>query len=335
MYSLIKPLLFRLEPERAHHVVIRILGALSGSAMAMRAMQARRRSSRSGAIPLMTLSAPNRIGLAAGLDKDARAFPALRALGFGWIEVGTVTPRPQPGNRKPRLFRLDTDRALINRMGFNSCGLDEFIDNLTSRRSHYDSILGVNIGKNATTPIDRAEDDYLYALERVYPHADYVAVNISSPNTENLRDLQGVDRLGTFTAALLTKREQLARKEGRRVPIAVKLSPDLTDEEIELICGLLRDQGIDGVIATNTTTVRPAGLTGRHRNESGGLSGRPLEPIATRVVSSLHSFLGDSVPVIGVGGVEDGAKILRRRLRSSMLHRFHLSRPRPRPKVGG
>lgn len=305
MYSLIRPLLFRLDPERAHDIVVNALAALSGSAMAMRAMHARRRASTAADVTFMGLSAANRFGLAAGLDKDARAFPALQALGFGWIETGTVTPRPQPGNARPRLFRLPPDRALINRMGFNSCGIERFIANLASRRRRCDSILGINIGKNAGTAVDRAEDDYLYALERVYPYADYVAVNISSPNTRSLRELQHIDRLGGFVAALLDKRDALAKDHGRKVPVALKLSPDLPPDELPRLCDLLQDRGVDGVIATNTTTVRPAELRDSHKVETGGLSGRPLEPLATRIVAALHEHLRGGVPVIGAGGVED------------------------------
>lgn len=312
MYSLIKPLLFRLDPERAHDIVINTLAAMSGSAMAMRAMRARRRGPRNNPVSFMHLTAANPFGLAAGLDKDARAFPALRALGFGWVEVGTVTPRPQPGNHRPRLFRLERDRGLINRMGFNSCGVDGFVQNLSARRTHYDSILGINIGKNAATPLDQAEDDYLYALERVYPHADYVAVNISSPNTQSLRDLQHKDRLKTFVRALLDKREQLYATDGRRVPIAIKLSPDLPGNELKAICDLLGEQGIDGVIAANTTTTRPEGLASPHRSEAGGLSGRPLEPLATRVVGALHEHLGEELSIIGAGGVEDAGTAARK-----------------------
>ncbi|MBS1270645.1 MAG: Dihydroorotate dehydrogenase (quinone) [Gammaproteobacteria bacterium] len=313
MYSLIKPLLFRLEPERAHNIVIDTLAALSGSAMGMRAMRVRRPPiSKAGAVSFMNLTASNRFGLAAGLDKDARAFPALRALGFGWIEVGTVTPRPQPGNEKPRLFRLTNERALINRMGFNSCGMGQFIRNIASRRLHYDSILGVNIGKNARTPIDRAEDDYVYALEKVYPYADYVAVNVSSPNTQSLRDLQHVERLKTLVGALLSKREKLRGIDNRRVPIAIKLAPDLPGETLGPICEMLRTEGVDGVIATNTTAMRPKALTGPHKGQTGGLSGPPLEALATRVIAGLHEHLGEDLPIIGVGGVEDAAGAARK-----------------------
>lgn len=297
--------MFRLDPERAHDVVIDTLSAMSGSAMVMRSMRARRRRDQSVPVSFMNLTAANRFGLAAGLDKDARAFPALGALGFGWIEVGTVTPRPQPGNDKPRLFRLVDDRALINRMGFNSCGVERFIDNLSRRREHYDSILGINIGKNAATPLDRAEVDYLEALERVYPHADYVTVNISSPNTRSLRDLQNTDRLKAMIDALLGKRERLRERHDRYVPIAVKLSPDLPDGDLAPICKLLVELSVDGVIATNTTTTRPDCLGSRHKTQSGGLSGPPLESLATRVVAALHEQLGGRIPIIGVGGVED------------------------------
>ena len=305
MYSLIKPLLFRLDPERAHDVVIDTLSALSGSAMAMRAIRVRQPANRSTPASFMNLATANRFGLAAGLDKDARAFPALAALGFGWIEIGTVTPRPQPGNDRPRLFRLTRDRALINRMGFNSCGIERFVDNLKKKRRHYDSVLGINIGKNADTPIDRAEDDYIHALERVYPLADYVTVNISSPNTPSLRELQHIDRLRTMIDALIRKREQLRKQYDRHVPIAVKLSPDLPDDDLPAICELLSERAVDGVIATNTTTTRPTDLVSRHREQTGGLSGAPLEPLATRMVAALHRHLGERIPIIGVGGVED------------------------------
>lgn len=305
MYSLIRPLLFRLDAERAHDIVMNTLAALSGSAMAMRAMRARRPAAGAEAVSFMGLTAANGNGLAAGLDKNARAFPALRALGFGWIETGTVTPRPQPGNDRPRLFRLESDRALINRMGFNSCGVDRFVDNVAARRGGYDTILGVNIGKNAATPMEDAAADYLYGLEKVYPCADYVAVNISSPNTQSLRDLQHVDRLKALIDALLDKRDTLAAACGRRVPVALKLSPDLAAGELPSICDVLRDRGVDGVIATNTTISRPESLESAARGEAGGLSGRPLEPLATRVVAALHQHLGESVPIIGAGGVED------------------------------
>jgi len=311
MYSLIKPLLFRLDPERAHDIVLNTLAALSGSAMAMRAMRARRRPP-DKPVSVMGVTAANGFGLAAGLDKNARAFPALRALGFGWIEAGTVTPRPQPGNDKPRLFRLEKDRALINRMGFNSCGVERFIDNLASRRGRYDSILGVNIGKNARTPIEDAEADYLYALEMVYPYADYVTVNISSPNTQSLRELQHVERLKGFIDTLLDKRDALAAARGRRLPLALKLSPDLPDDDLPALCALLRERGVDGVIATNTTVSRPEGLQSPECGETGGLSGRPLEPLATRVVAGLHEHLQGSVPIIGAGGVEDAATAARK-----------------------
>lgn len=310
MYTLIRPLLFRLDPERSHDVVMRVLAALSGSSLCLRGMRARRPDGEPASF--MGLTAANGFGLAAGLDKDARAFPALRALGFGWVEVGTVTPRPQPGNDRPRLFRLEADRALINRMGFNSCGVARFVGNLEAIRDRYDSILGINIGKNAATPIDRAAEDYLQMLERVYPHADYVAVNVSSPNTASLRDLQHIDRLRTLIGTLLDKRRGLREQYGHRVPIAVKLSPDLPREALKPTCEVLNELDIDGVIATNTTTSRPAGLSGRHREQSGGLSGRPLEPLATETVAALRTHLDGRIPIIGVGGVEDAAGAARK-----------------------
>lgn len=310
MYSLIKPLLFRLDPERAHDVVMATLSALSGSAMAMRAMRARRDVGES--IPIMGLTAANAFGLAAGLDKDGRAFPALQALGFGWVEVGTVTPRPQPGNDRPRMFRLEEDRALINRMGFNSCGVERFVRNVLSRRPLYDGVLGVNIGKNADTPMDAAPDDYVHALEKVYPYADYVAVNVSSPNTQSLRELQHIDRLAVLLQRLVEKREQLRGSGERLVPLAVKLSPDLPAEDVRPLCDLLLERSVDGVIATNTTVSRPDGLHDPNRNQPGGLSGAPLEPLATRMVAALGDRLGDEIPVIGVGGIGDAATVRRK-----------------------
>lgn len=306
VYSLIRPLLFRLDPERSHDIVMHTLAALSASPLAMRAMRARRPAD-PGTASVAGLKAPNHFGLAAGLDKDARAFPALRALGFGWIEVGTVTPRPQPGNDKPRLFRLEADRALINRMGFNSCGVERFTRNVAERRDRYDSILGVNIGKNAATPIEHAAGDYLHVFEGVYPYADYVAVNVSSPNTESLRELQHVDRLSTLVRTLLDKRRRLQEQYDKWVPVAVKLSPDIPREALKRICELLGELEVDGVIATNTTTSRPTGLKSRDRDQSGGLSGRPLEALATEIVAALHRHLGNRVPLIGAGGVEDPA----------------------------
>lgn len=312
MYSLIRPLLFRLDAERAHDVVMATLAALSGSAMAMRAMRARRPRAARGGACVMGLSVANGIGLAAGLDKQARAFPALQALGFGWVEVGTVTPRPQAGNPRPRLFRLREDRALVNRMGFNSVGVERFIANLASRRRHCDAPLGINIGKNAATPVADAEADYLHALEQVYGHADYVAVNISSPNTESLRTLQHSARLERFIDTLLRRRDALADRHGRRVPLAFKLAPDLADHELAPVCAVLRGRGVDGVIATNTTVQRPARLASPAAAQAGGLSGRPLEARATRMVGALHAELGGQIPIIGVGGVEDPTSLARK-----------------------
>jgi len=311
VYTLIKPLLFRLDPERAHDVVLAVLAAISQSDLLVRSMRRRRREAGDGT-GFMGLTVPNRVGLAAGLDKDGRAFPALRALGFGWIEVGTVTPRPQPGNARPRLFRLDEDRALINRMGFNSRGIEELLRNITRLRSRYDSVLGINIGKNARTSLENAAEDYLYALEAVHPFADYIAVNISSPNTQALRELQHAGRLESLLDALSSRRDALAGSTGRQVPIAVKLSPDLPEDELQPVCTALRGHGIDGVIASNTTTSRPPGLVSRHKDEAGGLSGRPVETLSTHLVGALRGELGPDVPIIGVGGVEDAATAARK-----------------------
>lgn len=312
MYSLIKPLLFRLDPERAHDVVMSVLAALSGSSMAMRAMRVHRPPAGREPVSFMGLAPVAPYGLAAGLDKDGRAFPALGALGFGWVEIGTVTPRPQPGNDKPRLFRLPRERALINRMGFNSRGVDALTHSVAARRGHYDAILGINIGKNARTPLNRAADDYVEALRAVHPLADYVAINVSSPNTASLRELQHIDHLRSLLRALSKERDELEASSGRRVPIAVKLSPDLPEAELHPVCDVMREAGVDGVIATNTTTSRPPGLAGPGRDEAGGLSGPPMEPIATRMVAALHGTLGGDLPIIGVGGIEDAATATRK-----------------------
>jgi dihydroorotate dehydrogenase len=280
-FSLARPLLFAMDPERAHE---RTLGRArphaghaapggGGGAVGARPRDARRPALR------------NRVGLAAGLDKNARCIDALGAMGFGFVEVGTVTPRPQPGNPKPRMFRLVEAGALVNRLGFNNDGLEAFVGHV--RRSRFRTrggILGLNIGKNASTPIERAGDDYLACLEGVYPHADYVTVNISSPNTQNLRDLQGEALLDALLASLRERRDRLAAREGRSVPLFVKIAPDLESAAIDALAATLRRHGIDGVIATNTTLSREGVAHLKHGGEAGGLSGRPL--LGPRTTSS-------------------------------------------------
>jgi len=254
------------------------------------------------------LGFPNPVGLAAGLDKNADYIDALGTLGFGFIEVGTVTPRPQTGNKKPRLFRLARERAIINRMGFNNKGVDHLVVQLQRRR--YRGIVGVNIGKNLDTAVEHAVDDYLHCLRKVWPVADYVVVNLSSPNTPGLRKLQFGAELEHLLAALGNERRQLAVQHGRNVPLLVKIAPDLTAEEIAGIAGSFQRHGIDGVIATNTTLARDGVAGSPHCGEAGGLSGAPLTQSSTQVLAQLCRALGSSMPVIGVGGIMEGADAL-------------------------
>ena len=299
-YSLARPFLFGLDPESAHELTMRSLARLQGTPLEW----AYSNSLVDDPVELAGLKFPNRIGLAAGLDKNARCIDGLGAMGFGFVEVGTVTPKPQPGNPKPRLFRLPQVHALINRLGFNNDGLDAFIANV--KRSSFRQkgrILGLNIGKNAATPIARATSDYLGCLDGVYPHADYVTINISSPNTSNLRTLQGDEALEGLLAAIARRRETLARKHGRRVPIFVKIAPDLEQAQIDAIAAALKRHGMDGVVATNTTTSRDAVKGLPHAEETGGLSGAPLLEASNRVIGQLRAALGKGFPIIGVGGV--------------------------------
>ena len=257
-------------------------------------------------IQLAGLNFPNRVGMAAGLDKNARVIDGLAAMGFGFVEVGTVTPKGQPGNPKPRMFRLPQANALINRLGFNNEGLEAFIQNVKrsqTRAQGKPMLLGLNIGKNAATPIENATSDYLICLEGVYPHADYVTVNISSPNTKNLRELQSDEALDGLLSAIAERREKLAAQHGRRVPIFVKIAPDLDESQVRLIAATLQRQGMDGVIATNTTISREAVKGMQHSEETGGLSGAPVLEASNRVISQLRAQLGSSYPIIGVGGI--------------------------------
>jgi dihydroorotate dehydrogenase len=244
------------------------------------------------------------VGLAAGLDKNARCIDALGAMGFGFVEVGTVTPKAQPGNPRPRMFRLPEANALINRLGFNNEGLDAFIANVQrSRFRQQGRLLGLNIGKNAATPIEAATSDYLACLAGVYPHADYVTVNISSPNTKNLRALQGDEALDALLSAIAASREHLSRQHGRRVPLFVKIAPDLDEAQVEVIAATLRRHGMDGVIATNTTIARDKVRGLQHAEETGGLSGSPVLEASNRVITQLRATLGSGYPIVGVGGV--------------------------------
>jgi dihydroorotate dehydrogenase len=253
----------------------------------------------------MGLEFPNPVGLAAGLDKNGSHIDALAALGFGFLEIGTVTPRPQPGNPRPRMFRLPQARAIINRMGFNNLGVEKLLENVA--RARFRGILGINIGKNFDTPIERAAEDYLLCMRRVFPAASYITVNISSPNTQNLRQLQQADELDRLLEALVAERRKLAGQHGRTVPLAVKIAPDLTEDQVAQAAALLLKHGVDGVIATNTTLSREgvAGLP--HADEAGGLSGAPVRARSTAVVRQLASALGGRVPIIGVGGIFSAA----------------------------
>jgi dihydroorotate dehydrogenase len=303
LYPLARALLFQLDAERAHHLAFRglhwadRLGLLRLSAPCLPARP----------VSAMGLLFPNPVGLAAGLDKNGEHIDQMAALGFGFIEVGTVTPRPQPGNPRPRLFRLPTHQALINRLGFNNLGLEVLLRNVAASRFHRKGgIIGINIGKNFDTPNERAADDYLLCLEASYPLASYITVNVSSPNTRNLRDLQADDALRALLRTLGQSRERLRRKHGRQVPIALKIAPDLPDDEVERIAQTVRSEGFDALIATNTTLARPGVEQHRLSGESGGLSGAPLREGADRVLAAACRSLSGSLPVMGVGGILHG-----------------------------
>ena len=300
-YALTRPFLFGLDPERAHDLTMESISALQGTPLQCLWQQTRI----DDPVTVAGLKFANRIGLAAGLDKEGRCIDGLGAMGFGFIEVGTVTPKAQPGNPKPRMFRLPEKDALINRLGFNNGGLAAFISNVKRARSFRagGGLLGLNIGKNAATPIEDAASDYLLCLDGVYPHADYVTVNISSPNTQNLRALQSDGALDALLGMLQVRKAKLAKQHGRAVPMFVKIAPDLADTQVRLIAATLTLNGIDGVIATNTTAARDAVLGQPHADEAGGLSGKPVFEASNRVIRLLRSELGAAYPIIGVGGV--------------------------------
>lgn len=257
----------------------------------------------------MGISFPNRIGLAAGLDKDARAPRGFASLGFGFVEVGTVTPRPQFGNPRPRLFRSPTDQALINRLGFNGAGVEAMRERLARlrHRAAFPAVLGVNIGKNRDTPLDRAAEDYLHCLRRVYGYADYVTLNLSSPNTPGLRSLQTTALATPLLGALVRERDALAAASRRRVPLVLKVSPDIDADGLRDVAAVVKNAGLDGVIATNSSSARPATLKAPFAAEPGGLSGAPLFPLAVRAVRALREALGPEFPIMGVGGIRDAA----------------------------
>jgi dihydroorotate dehydrogenase len=304
-YALTRPFLFGLDPEQAHELTLDAIARLQNTPLQCLWSQARV----ADPVTVAGLKFPNRVGLAAGLDKNGRCIDGLGAMGFGFIEVGTVTPKGQPGNPKPRMFRLPQANALINRLGFNNLGLAAFLANVQRARSFRAAggILGLNIGKNAATPIEDATGDYLAGLEGVYPHADYVTVNISSPNTKNLRALQSDEALDALLGALVARRAELAKTHGRQVPMFLKIAPDLDEAQIAVIAATLQRHGIDGVIATNTTISREAVKGLPHAEEAGGLSGAPVLAASNAVIRQLRAELGKSFPVIGVGGVMTGA----------------------------
>ena len=296
-YSLIRPLLFRLNPEWAHHLTLSGIRLAHSAGLSILYAHAQVNDP----VDLFGLRFTNRVGLAAGLDKNGEAIDALAAMGFGFVEVGTVTPRAQPGNPAPRMFRLPQAQALINRMGFNNDGLDAFLRNV--RRSHRPVPIGLNIGKNASTPLEQALDDYRLGLQGVYAHADYVSVNISSPNTRNLRQLQSDTALHALLKGLTDERERLRQQHGKTVPMLLKIAPDLEQGDIDMIADQLQEHGMDGVIATNTTVSRDAVAGLAHAEELGGLSGAPVRTASSRVISRLRQRLGRSFPIIGVGGI--------------------------------
>ncbi len=299
LYSLLRPALFSLEPEDAHGFTLAALDAAHALGLLKRLPRAEGRPVR-----VMDIGFPNAVGLAAGLDKDGAHIDALGALGFGFVEIGTVTPRPQPGNPRPRLFRLPEAEAVINRMGFNNRGVDNLVRNVET--SGYKGVLGINIGKNKDTPNERAVDDYIACLDAVYAHAHYVTVNISSPNTQNLRELQKDEALDALLSAIKLRQSELTQRHGKYVPIALKIAPDLDDAQIAAIAALLMMHRIDAVIATNTTLARDAVAGLPYAGEAGGLSGAPVREASTRVIRALAHHLKNEVPIIGVGGILSG-----------------------------
>ena len=302
-YAVARPFLFGLDAEVAHELTLGSIACTQNTVFD----RAYRQPFVEDPVTLAGLQFPNRVGLAAGLDKNARCIDGLGAMGFGFVEVGTVTPKAQPGNPKPRIFRLPQSKALINRLGFNNDGLDAFVANVRKAQFRGQGrLLGLNIGKNAATPIEQATDDYLIALAGVYPHADYVTVNISSPNTKNLRALQSDEALDALLGALAERREQLSGQHGRRVPMFVKIAPDLDEAQIEVIAATLQRHSMDGVIATNTTLARDAVAGQLYAEEAGGLSGAPVREASNRVIRRLRAALGKGFPIIGVGGILSG-----------------------------
>ena len=308
MYSLIRPLLFCFKAESSHNISLFFLSLAAKIGVLKWFTDVIPRTP----VEVMGLQFPNPVGLAAGLDKNGDYYDALGQLGFGFVEIGTVTPLAQPGNPKPRMFRLRAESAIINRMGFNNKGVDYLVEQV--RHSHYDGILGINIGKNKATPEERAVDDYVYCMNAVYPYADYITINISSPNTPGLRNLQYGEALTTLLTKLKSRQAELTAKTKRYVPLAVKIAPDMSDEEVEQVADTLLATRIDAVIATNTTLDRDAVKSSVYAQQAGGLSGAPLKDKSTHVISVLNKALKKKIPIIGVGGItcaEDAAAKIR------------------------
>ncbi|MFT5788643.1 MAG: dihydroorotate dehydrogenase [Shewanella sp.] len=303
-YKIAQKFMFQMDPELAHNLAIGSLKSTGHSPLNCFYAQ----KIKPAPVTMMGLTFPNPVGLAAGMDKDGECIDAFYAMGFGHIEVGTVTPRPQPGNEQPRLFRLKPAKAIINRMGFNNKGVDSLVENLKAVKSA--AMVGVNIGKNKDTPVEQGKDDYLVCMDKVYPYAAYIAVNISSPNTPGLRSLQYGDLLDDLLGSLKQKQKDLAEKHGKYVPIALKIAPDLSSEEIEKIADSLIRNEFDAAIATNTTLSRD-GVSGLlNANEAGGLSGKPLNALSTMVIKQLADCLKGKMPIIGVGGINSASDAL-------------------------
>ena len=304
-----------LNPELAHNLTINILSKTGASPLSF----FYRQSAEFSPVEVMGLQFRNRVGLAAGFDKNGEAIDAFEAMGFGFVEVGTVTPKAQPGNTKPRLYRLKKSKAVINRLGFNNKGVDNLVSNLKARKSKIP--VGVNIGKNKSTPIEHAQKDYIFCMEKVYEYASYITINISSPNTKNLRSMQSGARLDDLLGSLKEKQQSLTNSEGRYVPLVLKIAPDLKKEEVGLIAEALLNYEFDGVVATNTTVDRSSIMHEKNAYQEGGLSGAPLCQKSTEVITLLNECLGDKVPIIGVGGItsvidgkqklEAGARLLK------------------------
>ncbi len=301
MYNQIRKLLFKLDPETSHEFSLDLLNAADHLKLISPFVQ----DAPVNPVEAMGIQFPNPVGLAAGLDKNGDYFNALGSMGFGFVEIGTITPKPQAGNPRPRLFRIPEAQAIINRMGFNNKGVDHLVQQVKRRR--YQGVLGINIGKNATTPVENAADDYIFCLRKAYAHADYITVNVSSPNTQGLRDLQFGDSLNRLLEQLKKEQSLLALETERYVPLAVKIAPDMDADAIAQVARTLMAQGIDGVIATNTTVGREGIESFALCKESGGLSGLPVREKSTQVIKILAAELSNKLPIIGVGGIVDGA----------------------------